>query len=81
LARPIVLIPHLFRLAGVINFRKDYSPPSSPPSQPYRMPAWSDGDGGATAGCEDRERHTQQWPVGVGGRESTWARLRSECRK
>jgi len=27
LARPIVLIPHLFRLAGVVNFRKDYSPP------------------------------------------------------
>ena len=30
MARPIVLIPHLFRLAGVINFRKDYSPPFSP---------------------------------------------------
>ena len=27
MARPIVLIPHLFRLAGVIFFRKDYSPP------------------------------------------------------
>jgi len=27
LARPIVLIPHLFRLAGVISFRKDCSPP------------------------------------------------------
>jgi len=27
LARPIVLISHLFRLAGVIYFRKDYSPP------------------------------------------------------
>jgi hypothetical protein len=26
LARPIVLIPHLSRLAGVFNFRKDYSP-------------------------------------------------------
>jgi hypothetical protein len=26
LARPIVLIPYLFRLAGAINFRKDYSP-------------------------------------------------------
>ena len=35
LARPIVLIPHLFWLADVINFRKDYSPPSSPPSRPY----------------------------------------------
>ena len=29
LARPIVLIPHLFRLASTIKFRKDYSPPSS----------------------------------------------------
>ena len=29
MARPIVLIPHLFRLADAINFRKDYSPPSS----------------------------------------------------
>ena len=27
MARPIVLIPYLFRLAGVIKFRKDYSPP------------------------------------------------------
>ena len=27
MAEPLVLIPHLFRLAGVINFRKDYSPP------------------------------------------------------
>ena len=27
MARPIVLIPHLFRLADMINFRKDYSPP------------------------------------------------------
>jgi hypothetical protein len=35
LARPIVLIPHLFRFADVINFRKDYSPPSSPPSRPF----------------------------------------------
>jgi len=35
LARPIVLIPHLFRLAGIIIFRKDYSPPSSPPSRPF----------------------------------------------
>ena len=34
MARPIVLIPHLFRLAYVINFRKDYSPPSSLPSRP-----------------------------------------------
>jgi hypothetical protein len=37
LARPIVLIPHLFRLADAINFRKDYSPPSSPPSRPYSV--------------------------------------------
>ena len=35
MARPIVLIPHLYRLADAINFRKDYSPPSSPPSRPY----------------------------------------------
>ena len=35
MARPIVLIPHLFRLADAIKFRKDYSPPSSPPSRPY----------------------------------------------
>jgi hypothetical protein len=35
LDRTIVLIPHLFQLAGVINFRKDYSPPSSLPSRPY----------------------------------------------
>jgi hypothetical protein len=27
LARPIILIPHLPRLADAINFRKDYSPP------------------------------------------------------
>ena len=27
MARPIVLIPHLFRLADAINFRKNYSPP------------------------------------------------------
>jgi hypothetical protein len=27
LARPIVLIPHLFRFTDAINFRKDYSPP------------------------------------------------------
>jgi hypothetical protein len=35
LARLIVLILHLFRLADVIIFRKDYSPPSSPPSRPF----------------------------------------------
>jgi hypothetical protein len=35
LVRPIVLIPHLFWLADMINFRKDYSLPSSPPSRPY----------------------------------------------
>ena len=39
MARPIVLIPHLFRLADVINFRKDYSPPSSPPSRPFNREA------------------------------------------
>ena len=27
MAIPIVLIQHLFRLAGAINFRNDYSPP------------------------------------------------------
>ena len=27
MARPISLIPYLFRSAGAINFRKDYSPP------------------------------------------------------
>ena len=27
MARPIDLIPHLFRLAGALKFRKDYSPP------------------------------------------------------
>jgi hypothetical protein len=35
LARPIVLIPYLFRLADAINFRKDYSPSASLPSRPY----------------------------------------------
>jgi hypothetical protein len=34
LARPIVLISHLFRLASTIIFRKNYSPSSSPPSRP-----------------------------------------------
>ena len=38
MARPKVLIPHLFRLADAINFRKDYSPPSSPPSRPFTNP-------------------------------------------
>jgi hypothetical protein len=38
LARPIVLILHLFRLAGVVIFRKDYSPPSSPSSRPFTHP-------------------------------------------
>ena len=27
MARPLVLVPHLFWLASAINFRKDYSPP------------------------------------------------------
>ena len=35
MARPIVLILHLFWLANAIIFRKDYSPPSSLPSRPY----------------------------------------------
>ena len=35
MARPIVLISHLFWLASMINFRKDYSPSSSSPSRPY----------------------------------------------
>ena len=35
MARLISLILHLFRLASAINFRKDYSPPSSPPFRPY----------------------------------------------
>ena len=39
MARSKVLIPHLFRLAGAISFRKDYSPPSSPPSRPF---TWAD---------------------------------------
>ena len=29
MARPIILIPHLFWLVGMINFSNDYSPPSS----------------------------------------------------
>ena len=37
MARPILIIPHLFRLADAINFRKDYSPPSSPPSRPFHL--------------------------------------------
>jgi hypothetical protein len=37
LARTIVLIPYLFRFADAINFRKDYSPPSSPPSRPFNL--------------------------------------------
>ena len=36
MARPIVLIPHLFRLADAINFKKDYSPPSSRHLDPFR---------------------------------------------
>ena len=35
MAKRIVSIPHKFRLAGAISFRKDYSPPSCPPSRPY----------------------------------------------
>jgi hypothetical protein len=40
LARPIVLISYLFRLAGAINSRKVYSPPSSLPSRPYTQPPY-----------------------------------------
>jgi hypothetical protein len=47
LARPIVLIPHLFRLADMIIFRKNYLPPSSLPSRPYR-------------GCYGHDR-SQRW--------------------
>ena len=36
MARPIILISHLYRLADTISFRKDYSPPSSPPSRPFQ---------------------------------------------
>ena len=39
MARPIILIPHLFQLANAINFRKDYSSPSSLPSRPYTAAA------------------------------------------
>ena len=35
MAKRIVSIPHKFRLAGAISFRKDYSPHSSMPSRPY----------------------------------------------
>ena len=35
MARLIVLILLLFRLAGAFNFRNDYSLPSSPPSRSY----------------------------------------------
>ena len=38
MARPIVLIPHLFRLAGVIFFRKDYSPPLVRHLDPSTLP-------------------------------------------
>jgi hypothetical protein len=37
LARPIVLIPHLFQLADAINFRTDYSTPSSLSSRPFTV--------------------------------------------
>ena len=53
MARPIVLIPHLFQLAGVINFRKDYSTPSSPPSRPYNGGGHG---GGRECGARDRGR-------------------------
>ena len=37
MARPIVLIPYLFRLAGTIKFRNDYSPPSSRHLDPTKV--------------------------------------------
>ena len=49
MAKPIVLIPHLYRLADAINFRKDYSPPSSPPSRPFQRLLQS-GDAGVDSG-------------------------------
>ena len=51
MTRSISLIPHSFRLAGnVLSFRKDYSPPSSPPSRPYNPPRGREicGSGGGT---------------------------------
>ena len=50
MARSIVLIPHLFRLANVIKFRKDYSPPS-PPSQPFNAPVALQGQPLACVRC------------------------------
>ena len=50
MARPIVLIPHLYRLVDAINFRKDYSPPSSSPSRPYSV-----GTGGRRGGIGEGE--------------------------
>ena len=43
MARPIVLIPHLFRLADAINFKKDYSPPSSRHLDPFKVASSSSG--------------------------------------
>ena len=37
MARPIVLISHLFRLADTIKFRNDYSPPSSRHLDPTKV--------------------------------------------
>jgi hypothetical protein len=45
------------------------------------MPARSDEDCGAEAGCGDGERRVRRWPVEVGGGESVWAGLRSGYRK
>ena len=39
MARSIVLIPHLYRLADANKVRKDYSPPSSPPSRLFKPTA------------------------------------------
>ena len=42
MARPLVLVPHLFWLASAINFRKDYSPPLVCHLAPTRgIRAWS----------------------------------------
>ena len=71
MARPIVLILHLLRLADVINFRKNYSPPSIPTSRPYR--GWVAGGevisevAGSHSGLQGGSRQ------GAGGRPDVWA--------
>jgi hypothetical protein len=61
LARPIVLIPHLFRFADAINFRKDYSPPpSSPPSRPFTCVKWF--ELGISNTCDEGVCGKEWWP-------------------